>query len=206
MRILLLLLVSCTAIASPETKTTIANSEPQIFSSIEPNDRPIIIRLNTNSDEKTEKAKEKSIFSTSDIIAFIAALVSGFSIYYSRQVDLRNRKASIHDGYWMREVIYPTFMQSLIEFVRDAPKHYRDADGDYELFFDCYALDALNQIRDNTSFLNSIDKELPEKAEQLVDDFEETLQSVNDSSELKDALSKGSASLVDLLKSVQETV
>ncbi|WP_045588157.1 hypothetical protein [Vibrio parahaemolyticus] len=206
MRILLLLLVSCTAIASPESKTTIANSEPQIFSNIEPSDRPIVITLNSNNGGTKEKSEVKSLFSTSDVIAIVAAFVSSFSIYYSRQIDLRNRKASIHDGYWMREVIYPTFMQSLIEFVRDAPKHYRDAGGDYELFFDCYALDALNQIRDNTSFLNSIDKELPEKAEQLVDEFEEKLQSITDSSELKEVLSKGSASLVDLLKSVQETV
>ena len=172
---------------------------PRVYTQIEQPDRAIHIKFDKGP------SKEDN-FGTSDIIAIGAAIISLLSILYTNYIDRRSRKASIHDEYWMREVIYPIFMQSLIEFVRDAPKQYRDVGGEMDVFVECYALDALNDIRDNTLFLNAIDSSLPELAQAAVDEFDDQLEDMNDESDLKNALAEVSKKIVVHLKSAQEKV
>lgn len=207
MRFILLSFLSFSALATTAsgTSTSVVASEPLIYTDINRTDKPIVIRVDTRTPTMKTEVEDTS-FSTSDVIAIVAAVLSAVSIAYTRYVDVTNRKASIHDEYWMREVIYPTLMQSFIDYSKDAPKAFRRYNQNAVDYLREEGIDALNNVRDNTPFLNSIEDTLGEQAQGILDSLEEDLQEAQDVGEFKDTLSKASTKLIDLLKSAQEKV
>ncbi|CAM3147344.1 hypothetical protein [Vibrio rarus] len=209
----ILTLVHSNVFASPAEKPLTPDSELSRAKSTQVEDttsqkskNDISSQVEDKNPSSKEKKETEGFISFSDMIAILAVILSSGSMLYTYSIDSINRKASIHDEYWMREVIYPIFMQSFIEFIKRSPNEFRASQGDMPLFVECYALDELNKIRDNTIFLYTIDKSFPEKAEKFIDDFEDALGEVSDYLGFKEALAMVSRDIITLLKSAQEKV
>ncbi|MGF1839174.1 hypothetical protein [Vibrio atlanticus] len=175
--------------------------EPIIYNQTDLKDRKLVIKI-----DSTQSQNDASNMNVSDWIALGALVFSIGSIFYTHYLNSKTRKASIHDEFWMREVIYPNCMTSLLEFIRKAPAEYRVANNDVDLFWADFALDEVNKIRDGFVFLSAIDENLPEAAERILDGLEDNLDNIVDSSTLKTALATLSSNLIDLLKKAQEKV
>lgn len=138
--------------------------------------------------------------------ATLAALLSIVTIVITIVMNNRARKQSINDQYWMREVIYPACLQPVTDFVRDAKSHYEASGNDLAVFFDSYALERMNQIRDTFMLSVAISPVLSNNLGHALDDLEDAFDNVTQSHELTICLTVFLGSVIQLLKNAQEEI
>ncbi len=122
---------------------------------------------------KLDKPKKEANtgFSLSDIGSIGAVLISIISLVWTWLQTNRLKRQSIDEGFWMREILIPLFMDKFLIFVKDAPKHFEET-MDATSFYIDYALEKLNELRESLVIADAIDTNLKAQLETAIENFE----------------------------------
>ncbi|MEZ8191737.1 MULTISPECIES: hypothetical protein [Vibrio] len=120
---------------------------------------------------ETVGASRVSLSDLGSIGALVIAIVTWFG---TNKQSKRLQRQSIEEGFWMREVLIPHFMDDFLEFVKDAPKRFSET-GNITQFYANYALAELNKLRESLILVKAINAELKMKFEEAIEDFEDTI-------------------------------
>ncbi|WBA13447.1 hypothetical protein [Salinivibrio kushneri] len=134
--------------------------------------------------------------------AFVIACVS---LFRTESHNKQLKKRSIEDGFWVREVLIPHFMDTLLDFVKGAPKKFVECKNDTAEFVRSYALEQLNALRDSLIIAAAVDPNLKPKLEQSIDDFDDFLGEDEDIDlyALEEALAAMTSSATKAIRDVQ---
>jgi len=150
---------------------------------------------------KIKDADKENNFSTSDILASIAILISLLSIFITFLINTKNNKKSVLDIYWMREVIIPSFLDPFIEFHLSALNEFKSSatKGD---FYKNFALVKINEIREKSRVISISDNNLRKKIADIIEEFEDDMYDVESALDFEKLLDSFSMKVV---KEIQKT-
>lgn len=120
-----------------------------------------------------------SFFSTSNVCAVLALIIS---IVTPVATNHFSKRSSVKETFWMREVLIPQFSDVLFDFIKVSPEKFSTSTslGD---FYNNYALDIINALRDSSRILGVSSKELNDNLNSNIEDFEDDIMSINDTSD-----------------------
>ncbi|MFA0036480.1 hypothetical protein AB4423_07015 [Vibrio chagasii] len=143
--------------------------------------------------------------SGSDILAGLALLVAfgtfGFQIYQHSQ----QKRVSIRESFWMREILIPRFLDRFLNFTNEAIECYQSAEslGD---FYQSYALFELNFLKDASAILNAGYTGLGDDVYGLLESFDDDIQEVENVGQFSMLLNDLSLQVIKSIKSAQEKI
>ncbi|WP_241647805.1 hypothetical protein [Rosenbergiella metrosideri] len=145
---------------------------------------------------------DKEAFSTSDILASAAIIISIITILISIYTNRESNKRSVLDMYWMREVIIPSFLDPFILFHLNALNEYKrsSSNGDFYMNF---ALSKINEIRNRSRVISISDNNLRDKVVEIIEEFEDSIYSVASAVEFEDLLDSFSMKVVKEIQASQ---
>jgi len=148
-------------------------------------------------------ASEKSSgLKSSDILSFLAFVVSLMTFGYSIHQNNKKKSQSIKENFWMREVLIPHYLDGFLAFVKTAPTCYQASDslGD---FYTSYALSELNSIEESTYLLDAGSLGLGTKMRVVLSEFDDAIMDVNNNGELLTLLSELSSKSIKIIQNAQ---
>ncbi|WP_138973937.1 MULTISPECIES: hypothetical protein [Pseudoalteromonas] len=120
---------------------------------------------------------------------FFTILSFFFTFWYTRRVTRKNKRDSVNDLFWLREVIFPNVINHSLELVNSGPSKYRENNSDPEQFFRNYYLGMANTLRDRCIVATVISEEFKDEVETIIDDLDALIPEVRNEDELKLLLS-----------------
>ena len=121
----------------------------------------------------------EALFSTSDILAFFAILISIGTPIVTSFFSKRN---SVKEAFWMREVLIPQFSDVLFDFVKCSPDKLTSSQSMGE-FYNNYALGIINSLKDSSRILGVSSKELTENLDRDIEYFEDEMMNITNVSD-----------------------
>ncbi|WP_428614247.1 hypothetical protein [Pseudoalteromonas sp.] len=136
--------------------------------------------------------------------SFIFTILSFFfTFWYTRRVAKRNKKDSVNDLFWLREVIFPNIIGHTLSFVNDSPSKYKENGSDSEEFFKNYYLEMANTLRDRCIVVTVVSSEFRDRIEYIIDELDASVSDVDDEDGLRLILSSFVTELFSALKQEQ---
>ena len=152
------------------------------------------------------KASDDDGISLETVFAGFAGLISVLSSVHTHKLTKKQKKESIHDLFWLREVIYPNCLKHFVTFIDEAPQLFRANGQDIDDFWESYGLEETNKIRDSFIWLVSVNTQLKDDAERIMDDLDDNIADVSSAEELNLILSQTAEKFIALLKNTQEEI
>ncbi|QPK06531.1 hypothetical protein [Vibrio kanaloae] len=172
---------------------------PSSYLDVDQKDSTITLKLEGNT-SNVEGISLEAIF------AGFAVLISVGSFFYTHSLTKKQKKESIHDLFWLREVIYPNCLKYFVAFIDEAPQLFRANGQNINDFWESYGLEETNKIRDSFIWLVSVDTQLKHDAELIMDDLDDKIADVESAEELNLILSQTAEKFISLLKNTQEAI
>ncbi|EKF9739661.1 hypothetical protein [Vibrio cholerae] len=186
----------------PEAKADTVNAE---FFDFTPNDMCVVeydvVGVRFILLEKTSKPRESNVgvevpkasdnnLKPSDIIAIVAVVVSAFlsavTLYLNFRSASENHKNSVHDEFWMRQILIPQFINPFMRFIDESSAIFANNGNNLTDYYTSYALSQLNQLEDSIIVIKAVSPSLGEKLSQVIEDFhdkvgeEDTINTLSD--------------------------
>ncbi|MBN3104312.1 hypothetical protein H4F50_20940 [Pectobacterium brasiliense] len=117
---------------------------------------------------------EEPFFSTSDFIAFLAVLIS---IATPIITHFFSKRSSVKETFWMREVLIPQFSNILFDFIKVSPDKLTTSQN-MGAFYNDYALNVINSLKDASRILGVSSKELNEDLDRSIEYFEDEIMNI----------------------------
>lgn len=153
-----------------------------------------------------DKLRSSDSLGASEILAGLAVLVSIGALCFQAYQFNKQKKSSIKEAFWMREVIIPRFLNRFLDFIEQAPEYYQSANNLTDFYQD-YALLELNMLRDATELLNVGKRGLGEKVVELLLNFDDDVtEQVHNVSDLSMLLNELASKVIKEIQIAQEKI
>lgn len=122
------------------------------------------------------------------ILSILAMLLSSSTLIYNMWSRREDKRQSIHDGFWLRKVIFPKITEPLQEFWLASKKAHTDVFGfspssslltqknidDYHLKIWSH----FGDIKDSIQILSTVSNDLINQAETIIENYEEDVNDI----------------------------
>lgn len=119
----------------------------------------------------------------SDLIAILALLVSAFTIWLNIRLATNSYKNSVHDEFWMRQILIPKFMNPFMKFIDESVGFYN---GDLNVYYRKFALDKLNELQDSIIVIEAVSPSLGKELTSIIEDFHDVVGEENSINSIED--------------------
>lgn len=120
---------------------------------------------------------------------FFTILSFFFTFWYTRRVAKKNKRDSVNDLFWLREVIFPNVINHALSLVNCGPTKFRENNSDAEQFVRNYYLEMTNTLRDRCIVATVISNEFKDEVESIIDDLDDSINDIDNEEDLKLLLS-----------------
>ncbi len=107
----------------------------------------------------------------SDMIALAAVFLSVLTLWLNYLIASNNHKNSVHDEFWMRQILIPKFMQPFMKFIDESVGKYVENDRDLAQYYVKYARIELNQLQDSILVISAVNPYLGEELTRIIENF-----------------------------------
>lgn len=118
-------------------------------------------------------AKEKGV-GLSDIIGLLGFLFGLVNFYYARYLEISKDIDTYRREFWLKQVLFPGYIESLKSLITDARKHIETSNGN-PVMLQTSLLPHFNKVRDGSNFFVSYQADFNTAVEELIDNFDDAL-------------------------------
>lgn len=127
---------------------------------------------------------EKNGFSFSDILGFLGAVGAFLNFCYVRYSEISKSRQSYRDEFWLRQVLFPSFISHVQGLVANARETLTCCEGDATKL--SIALRApFNSIRDESVLFNTYSVSFQDRINSAIDDIDERIGDISEESDNK---------------------
>lgn len=131
--------------------------------------------VSSTKDTTSKEKKSDNELKSSDLIAIIAivvsAVLSALTLYLTFLTNARNHKNSVHDEFWMRQILIPKFITPFMLFIDESVQKYIENEHNLTLYYVKYARVKLNQLQDSIIVIEAVSPSLGDKLSNIIESF-----------------------------------
>lgn len=117
--------------------------------------------------------KEKG-FSLGDYLGLFGVLFGFANFYYARYLEISKEIDTYRREFWLKQVLFPGYIDSLKLLITDARTHIEASNGDPVKLWTCL-LPHFNKVRDGSNFFTSYQSDFNTQVDGFIDNLEDSL-------------------------------